>query len=474
MLESSSNHREAGTDPKDVVVLLHGIRTRALWYDTAKNLLSRINSVEVRTIGYGRFDLVKFLLPFTRKSARRLVLKELRAIKWHYQKQSFPFRISVIAHSFGTYTIVKILEEEDDLDLDTLVLCGSVLPSNYDFGAISRKVSGSIINDAGSRDIFPVLARLVTVGYGDSGTFGFLKGLCRDRFFNFKHSDFFATDFISKYWVTIFSERRIEDPGSDRSLWKSPLTIRLLSMFPEALVPKFILPAVAVFLLLPTAVDSIKSKLMPLLSSETLIQADRERVCKQSVGQTSSEGLTAALVSPSTNTSFKAEILCELAREGNPNDAQLLSLYARALVSSGKVERAVSLFSEAAEKGDTMSLEVLANYYSHYIEPNEEKCVQYYQKLLGLGDADAALALGVLFETGVFGKYDYSIAADYYKKAVNQNNTSAMYRLGQLYEFGLGLETNLGSARDLYRKAAARGNADAVEALNQLNKRKPS
>ncbi|MDD1522122.1 hypothetical protein DAA51_21380 [Bradyrhizobium sp. WBAH10] len=473
MLDAPSNQRDASAIPRDVVVLLHGIRTRALWYDTAKNLLSRITAIEVRTIGYGRFDVVRFLLPFTRTSARRLVLKELRAIKWHYEKQSLPIRMSVIAHSFGTYTIVKILEEEDDIDLDTLVLCGSVLPSNYDFGAISRKVSGLIVNDAGSRDIWPVLARLVTVGYGDSGTFGFLKGLCRDRFFYFTHSDFFTADFISKYWVTIFSERRIEDPGSDRSLWKSPFAIRLLSVLPEALLPKFILPALALFLLLPVAMDSIRPRVMPLLSSQAMIQSDREGVCKQAVGQASPESLATALVSPSTNTSVKAEILCELAREGNSNDLQLLSLYARALVSSGKIERAVSLFSEAAEKGDPTSLEVLANYYSHYIEPNEDKCVRYYKVLLGMGDANAALALGVLYETGVFAKYNYSMAADYYRIAAEKNNTSAMYRLGQLNEFGLGIAINLGTARDLYQRAAAKGDVDAVDALKQLNRRKP-
>lgn len=298
-MSNASNNPAAKESVKstDVIVLLHGIRTRALWYDTAKNLLRHIPTVEVHTIGYGRFDVLRFLLPFTRASVRRLVLKELNSIRWRYERQSQPIRMSVIAHSFGTYTIVKILEEEDYIDLDTLVLCGSVLPSNYDFGALGRKVSNRIINDAGSQDIFPVLARLATVGYGDSGTFGFLKGLCRDRFFNFRHSDFFAADFISKYWVSIFSEQKIEEPGSDRSQWDSPLTIRLLSVLPDAVLPKFILPALAMFLLFPTALATIKPALAPLLSSDALIQADRERVCQASLGKPDVEKISDALIS---------------------------------------------------------------------------------------------------------------------------------------------------------------------------------
>jgi pimeloyl-ACP methyl ester carboxylesterase len=364
----------------DVVILLHGIRTRALWYDIAKRLLSEIDNVEVKTIGYGRFDVIRFLLPFTRKSVRKLVLKEIKLIKWKLAKELRPAQISVIAHSFGTYTIIKILEEEDDIDLHTLVLCGSVLPSNYDFGHISRKVSHAIINDAGSRDIFPVLARLATVGYGDSGTFGFLKGLVQDRFHTFRHSDFFTKDFISRYWVSIFSERKVYSSEMDRSLQKSPVLVRLLSGFPEGILPKYVLPLLLAIFLVPPSVKAAKTWLAPVLNPEVIIQADHETLCHTALGNLEPEEMTSMLVTLPVTPSFKAEVLCEVAQKGNPTEVRVLSWYARSLVLSRNAERAVSIFSEAADKGDKFSLQVLASYYSHYIEQNGVKSIECYKK----------------------------------------------------------------------------------------------
>jgi hypothetical protein len=455
----------------DVVILLHGIRTRALWYDTAKRLLSEVDTVEVKTIGYGRFDIIRFLLPFTRKSVRKLVLKEINLIKWKLAKELRPAQISVIAHSFGTYTIIKILEEEDDIDLHTLILCGSVLPSNYDFGRISRKVSNVIINDAGSKDILPVLARLATVGYGDSGTFGFLKGLVQDRFHAFYHSDFFTKDFISRYWVSIFSERKIHSSEMDRSLQKSPVLVRLLSGLPEGVLPKYVLPLVLAFFLVSPSVKAAKTWLAPVLNPQAIIQADHETLCHTALGKLEPDDMTSMLVTLPPAPSFKAEVLCEVAREGNPTEVGVLSWYARSLVLSGKAERAVSIFSEAADRGDKFSLQVLASWYSHYIEQNEVKSIECYKKLIDLGDTNAAVSLGLLFETGTFGKYDYSAAVQYYTLSANNGNISGMYRLGQLLQFGLGTGLDVQRARDLYRKAAIANHKDAIDALNQLSHR---
>jgi tetratricopeptide (TPR) repeat protein len=455
----------------DVIVLLHGIRTRALWYDTAKRLLTDIGTVEVRTIGYGRFDALRFLLPFTRRSVRRLVLKELRAIKWMFDKEQRALQMSVIAHSFGTYTIVKLLEEEDDIDLFNLVLCGSVLPSYYDFGPIRRKVSNIIVNDAGSRDVWPILARLATIGYGDSGTFGFLKGSVVDRFHAFRHSDFFTADFISRYWVSLFLQRKIENSDIDRSMQHSSFPIRLLSSLPEAVFPKLILPLLMVTSLASPTITLLTPLATRLLHPESIIQADRERVCEIAVGKADAAAIVEALLNFSGNASFKAESFCELAKNGNIDDAHVLSLYARSLVASGNVETALSVFSTAADKGDMFSLEVLANYYSHYVEPNEEKSIKYYETLIMMGDSNAALALGLLFETGIFSKFDYSTAAKYYALGVERKNADCMYRLAQLLQFGLGVDKNITRARELYRQATFAGNRDSVDALNQLNRR---
>jgi hypothetical protein len=126
-----------------VIILIHGILTRAFWYDTAVPVLSTIKNVDVRPIGYGDFNLFRFLFPFlTRRGPQQRIAKQLRALKWEFDKKEQSYKLSVIAHSFGTYTIAAILESEDDIDLYNLILCGSVLPVDFD---ISQTEGGKFL-----------------------------------------------------------------------------------------------------------------------------------------------------------------------------------------------------------------------------------------------------------------------------------------------------------------------------------------
>jgi hypothetical protein len=230
----------------DVLILVHGIRTHAFWYDEARPLLAGISNVEVRPVGYGYFNLFRFLFPFlTRLHARRTVLRKIRGIKWDFENRGQQIRLSVIAHSFGTYTILSILNREDDIDLHNLVLCGSVVPSDFDFGKIRRKVHNHCINDAGARDVWPVFARLSSFVYGQSGTFGFQSGLCTDRFHNFKHSDFFNPQFIKDYWYPIFARDKIVLTEFRRTFDPWTRTLSFLSVMPRGLLPMILIVGVA-------------------------------------------------------------------------------------------------------------------------------------------------------------------------------------------------------------------------------------
>ena len=52
-----------------------------------------------------------------------------------------------------------------------------------------------------SRDIWPILAKSITWGYGSTGTFGFQTPGVRDWYHNLGHSDYFVTGFAEEYWV---------------------------------------------------------------------------------------------------------------------------------------------------------------------------------------------------------------------------------------------------------------------------------
>lgn len=181
------------------VVLVHGIRTYGEWQWKLKHMLQEAGCPNVHVVGYERFDLPRFLCPFwTRKRAINRVLREIRTVRAIHGDP----HITVVAHSFGTYILSKILREETDVVLHRLLLCGSVIPRAYRWDQVASRVSETpILNDVGTRDPWPVVARNVTWGYGPSGTFGFATSHVEDRFHDFGHSDFFTEDHMRRYWL---------------------------------------------------------------------------------------------------------------------------------------------------------------------------------------------------------------------------------------------------------------------------------
>lgn len=225
-----------------VVILLHGIRTRAFWYDVAKPILSEIDGLIVKPIGYGYFNTFQFLNPLlTRRGPAKRVAKAIRNILWDMRQQDV--KISVIAHSFGTYTIASVLESENDIELDNLILCGSVLKQNHDFGAIRRQVANRIVNDAGARDMWPVLAKVSSFGFGESGTSGFQSEFCEDRFHDLTHGDFFSEEFIRQYWSPIFARNEVVPSDFTRRPSATTKVLGFISMFPAATLPVLLLAA---------------------------------------------------------------------------------------------------------------------------------------------------------------------------------------------------------------------------------------
>jgi pimeloyl-ACP methyl ester carboxylesterase len=209
---------------KHIVVLLHGIRTEAAWAEMVRDVLRADPRLEVVTIRYGYFDLVRFLCPWkTRAAPVKRLDRELRQIR-QINKTS---PVSVVAHSFGAYAICELLMEQPTVELEGLILCGSVVKQDYRWdrlGQIKRKV----INECGAKDIWPLVASAVTWGYGASGSFGFGTYKVHDRFHDFDHSDYFDPKFVKSYWLPYLSNGDIlptafEATRQTPAFWRSLL-----------------------------------------------------------------------------------------------------------------------------------------------------------------------------------------------------------------------------------------------------------
>lgn len=109
-------------------------------------------------------------------------------------------KFSYLAHSFGTYVVAKMLIDDPNFIANRIVFCGSVLKSDFPFSKL-RGFSAPLLNEVGTRDIWPFLAASLTWGYGSAGSVGFGQPYVKDRFHHHGHSQFLSAKFAQDYWV---------------------------------------------------------------------------------------------------------------------------------------------------------------------------------------------------------------------------------------------------------------------------------
>jgi len=210
-------------------VLIHGIRTHASWAEMVGSVLSKEAAAKVVPVRYGFLDVLKFLCPVrTRRAPVARIIREFRDLR----SRSPVARISVVAHSFGTYALVKALEEPD-IRLDRVILCGCIVKESFRRARFEAQLAADdILNDCGTDDIWPVLAKAVTWGYGATGTFGFGTAGVRDRFHKCGHADFFDANFVKQHWAPFLRNGEIHETSWEITRPTTPYWLSLLSWMP--------------------------------------------------------------------------------------------------------------------------------------------------------------------------------------------------------------------------------------------------
>jgi len=229
---------------REVIFLIHGIRDRARWQALVKRILEEVPGVVVVPIKYGYFDVFRFWLPvWTRGAPIRFTQRQIQIGKNEYRVEKY----SVIAHSFGTYTISKVLQQTQDLVLERLVLCGCIIPSDYPWEHLSGRINNPVINDYGTQDIWPFWARKLSWGYGDTGRYGFGRSDVMDRAHDKAHGDYFEEQFIRDFWKPLFETGLIQESRWEEQAPKPGWIIETLSFMPLKLILLAILMGIAVY-----------------------------------------------------------------------------------------------------------------------------------------------------------------------------------------------------------------------------------
>jgi hypothetical protein len=214
------------------VVLIHGIRTQGEWQQRAAAALESDPSIRVVPMRYGFFDVVRFLVPI-RSLRRRPIAYITKLMRDEIVRK--PRRLSVVAHSFGTFIVSEILEQENEIELYRLILCGSIVRDDFpwehlrDRLARGERAHWQVVNDCGMRDPWPVFAQSMTWGYGASGRFGFGHGRVKDRFHDVDHSGFFTEQFVRDYWLPYLTDGHIAAGRVHRPT--NPWALSVLTVF---------------------------------------------------------------------------------------------------------------------------------------------------------------------------------------------------------------------------------------------------
>ena len=198
---------------KQLVITLHGIRTFAPWQ---KDLSDELGKAGFRTksLQYGYFSGLKLIRTNHRK-------KQLEWFRDQYTliRKEYPDTVpSIIAHSFGTYIIAKALEAFDGIKFDQVILCGSIIPQDFDWQALfgSGQVK-RILNEGAKKDIVVQAAPYFIRDAGASGVYGFDQAdnthLCQRFIDKFGHSDYLHVLNFTENW---FPFLKGSNPPKDR------------------------------------------------------------------------------------------------------------------------------------------------------------------------------------------------------------------------------------------------------------------
>lgn len=217
---------------RELVLSLHGIRTRGQWQKEITRLLNEAG-FDHEPIDYGYFSLIRFLWPPARK-------KRVDAFRDAYQSlgaRTAKGQPSLIAHSLGTYIAVKAMTSYQ-LRFDQVILCGAIVKEDYDWDTAYRNGSvRRVLNDCGRLDIWARAATHAVIDAGQSGVKGFDnpaggKVINRNHA-EFGHSDYFYQKNYVDNWIPFLKglpPSELAHPAASKTNWRFAATVALLAV----------------------------------------------------------------------------------------------------------------------------------------------------------------------------------------------------------------------------------------------------
>ena len=255
-LKSIESYNQLPTDI--AIVSIHGIETNGKWQEKIHSLIKdKYSDVDVSNLQFKfeSFPITRFLIPFLRDKMVKRFQDDLE--RWINNNETK--RIVCFAHSFGTYILVKALEElkkKYDLEnLDLIILAGSVLKQNYDFSDIKSLPNLRLVNECAKQDGALLFSKAAVWGTGMGGRLGFsslLDAKFSNRSYPGGHSVFFNNDceIVKNYWLPLLDTNNELKPFNISSRErKRDKVFEYIARFSSKLKVLYYLLAITIFII---------------------------------------------------------------------------------------------------------------------------------------------------------------------------------------------------------------------------------
>jgi hypothetical protein len=187
----------------DWVVAVHGMNTTGAWQEAFSWKISTTwgQSVPVAIYKYG-IVIAGVILAWRRRSLQHDLRVKLAVLEKEARKRGFSGKPDLIAHSFGTWLIGHLLEDElkcqqeDRLRFGRVILTGCILRPDFDWARIKNaRLVDDVMNHYGTADIVVPCAQATIWDSGPSGRRGFDGAeVINVRAAGMGHSDLFSID----------------------------------------------------------------------------------------------------------------------------------------------------------------------------------------------------------------------------------------------------------------------------------------
>lgn len=188
------------TTPPAVVISLHGIRTRGVWQKELAPELALAGYIPY-VLDYGNLWALQMMLPGTLDKKVDWLVEEYDRIV----ADTRCLRPSIIAHSFGTLQVARMLAKYDHVVFDKVILAAGIVPLDYPWAHLldANRVSW-VSNDYGGKDLWPRLAGKLVPHAGNSGTAPFRhahRALHQVAHPHHRHSSYFSQGNFRQNWI---------------------------------------------------------------------------------------------------------------------------------------------------------------------------------------------------------------------------------------------------------------------------------